>query len=92
MRTSVRDPDYVKLFKWAIVKHLLQTKDVSFQYTPESVVRLLSVEGVREELKVSEASLPILLEHVLRKFRKLGQPARLSRATRLLKEWKEPSK
>ncbi len=71
-----------------MVRYIEITKKVPFLCTPAILVRLLSVEGVRDELKLSEVKdgLPQSIRTPLRYFRKLDQEGRLRRATRLLKE------
>lgn len=90
---SERDLVFDKLFRWAVALQILNTKALPFTCTPEVLVRLLSVEGVRDELKVSETTqgLPDELHSALRQFRKLNQKARVNKASRLLKTWKELS-
>ena len=76
------DEEFRLLFKWANAHY------PKAPATPEVMVRLLSVEGVRDELKVSEIAgdVPSILYPILRRFRQLSQKGRLSRTARLLKE------
>lgn len=83
-----RDPEFVRLFKWAVTRKVALSKELPFVCTPDTLVHLLSVEGVRDELKIDqiEETLPLSISTPLRYFHKLDQGARLRRATRLLKE------
>jgi len=81
------DQDFYRLFTWAVIKYLCQVKQLTHTITPEVTVDLLSVEGVRNKLKitseldgVSEDIYPIL-----RRFRKRSRASRLRLVTRILK-------
>ena len=80
------DTELRQLFKWAVTKYSEQARSRPVLITPEVLVRLLSVEGMRNELKVDEikGDVPRKLSPTLRLFRHLSQSGRLSRTSRLL--------
>jgi hypothetical protein len=90
---SNRDSAFVKLFRWALAMFAARSKKGVAQKhrTAALMVRLLSVEGVRQELQVSEMKGGLPREHyeTLRAFRKLTQENRARKAQKLLKEWSE---
>ncbi len=86
--------DYPKLFKWAFDTFNARTETGVPQRlrTPALMVRLLSVEGVRNDLLCDEmvqGAVPRDLEVSLRCFRQLSQEGRARKAAKLLKEWSE---
>lgn len=83
---SKRDKEFVELFRWAKETFAARFKHkVNPKYWSGLVMqRLLSVEGVQQDLKTEE---PKHVYYALRDFRKLNQADRERKATRLLKEW-----
>lgn len=89
MKRSQRDADYPKLFRWAFTTFNERLKNgvPLNQRTPSLMVRLLSVEGVRDDLLRDEV--PEDLDVSLRCFRSLTQENRERKATKFLKDWSQ---
>lgn len=85
MTLSDRDQRFVDLVKWALdrFEHLSGLR----LRTPRFVVRLLSVEGVRDLLRMEKV--PDDRQSELTRFRKLRGQDRYRRAERLSKEWSQ---
>lgn len=89
---SQKQADYPKLFKWAFDRFNQRTKAgvPKRLRTPDLMVRLLSIEGVRDDLQcVEEEGLPKDLVIPLRCYRQLSQDNRARKAAKFLKEWSE---
>lgn len=90
---SVRDLDFVRLFKWA--RRVSDRAVGGFKVrTLKDMVFVLSVEGFRDCLKspdlpadLYEPDLPADLYEPLRKFRKLTQAERVHKVNKLCKYW-----
>jgi len=88
---SDRDQDFVRLFKWALatfnarLQRPVPEKDV----TPTLMTSLLTVEGVRDKLFITESTtgVPRNVDRTLRDYRKLGQYDRQRKATSLFPHW-----
>ena len=85
--------NYPKLFKWAFDTFNKRTKGgvPPRLRTPALMVRLLSVDGVRDDLQCSEMQneVPKDLYVSLRCYRQLSQDNRERKAAKFLKEWSQ---
>lgn len=88
---SQKKADYPLLFQWAFDTFNKRLKNgvPPHRRVPALMVRLLSVEGVRDDLRRDELQdgVPKGLCYSLRCFRQLNQENRERRARKFLKEW-----
>ena len=90
---SQKQADYSKLFKWAFDRFNQRTKAgvPKRLRTAALMVRLLSVDGVRDDLQCSEMQneVPKDLYVSLRCYRQLSQDNRARKAEKFLKDWSQ---